>query len=355
MANPPTDRYEKERHPLRSDESLAASILISKHRDHLNWVLKLPNWKALVDRAMEDLEIPSSRQGVSRDTAILALAIESKHQLVKAILKRASNQLPTPLVIKLASLWGTNIGNRFQLENRLNSNQWESLRGKLLLRISIEHRKYKSAQNLLYQSYNALAKRIANKICLESSKRDDCQQEALLGLIKAIDHIETEEAFTSYAMQWIERSVRNYLIKNKLPISAPLNAISKALKDNHNDHPETSNLSILFNALEQTRLPFELFEAEPKPSEASAIPTEETPDFLAARSDTAHMIRNALLRLSAKQREVIRLKFGIHTDALSDQEIGEHTGITRQQVGRREKRALAKLFEILQPLSHELA
>ena len=155
MANPPTDRYEKERHPLRSDESLAASILISKHRDHLNWVLKLPNWKALVDRAMEDLEIPSSRQGVSRDTAILALAIESKHQLVKAILKRASNQLPTPLVIKLASLWGTNIGNRFQLENRLNSNQWESLRGKLLLRISIEHRKYKSAQNLLYQSYNA--------------------------------------------------------------------------------------------------------------------------------------------------------------------------------------------------------
>ncbi len=340
-----------------AEAQTVASILISKHRDHLDWALMLPQWEDLVDAALEQLNLKAARQGIGRKRALLALPIETKRDAIKFALERAPNRLPTGVAIKLASLWGVYVSHRNKLENRLNASQWNELKRRVCLRISIEHRKYKSAQNLLYQEYSDLASKVAIRVCLDPTKRDDCLQEARFALIKAIDHIQPKQSFGAYASQWIERHVRNYLIRNKLPISAPINLISQALVARASNGDPPKNLALLFNALEQSSFSIDELDFDKVDHESDSTLADDTPDKAAARSDMMTQVNCALQRLTRKQREIIHLKFGplANGSEPSNQEIGEAMGITGQQVGRRQKRALAHLAQILSPLVSELA
>lgn len=350
--NHPPDKVQALPHDSSRGLIDAASILISKHRNHLDWVLMLPTWETLVDQALRKLNVETTRQGISRKRTLLSLPLELKYETIKKALGHANNHLPIRFAIKMAGLWGIYINNRGQLESRLNSTQWDELKRSISLRMSVEHKKYKTAQNLLFQEYHALAQSISLQVCLDPSKREDCIQEARYALLKAIDSVQPNRNLKAYASQWIERGVRNFLIRNKLPISAPLNLISKALRARNSNSEIPKGLATIFHALENPQVSLdEIIEDHDERTQRNR------PDIVANQSDLNSLVREALENLTPKQQEVIRLKFGPHTgqDKSANQEIGSALGITGQQVGRRQKRALASLANILGPIANELA
>ena len=84
---------------------------------------------------------------------------------------------------------------------------------------------------------------------------------------------------------------------------------------------------------------------------------KHSPLKTAIRSDLATAVGSALNQLTPKQREVLAFRFGVLNREAIDtlQGIAKMTGISRQQVSRREKRALTQLQRIFIPLKHELA
>ena len=94
-----------------------------------------------------------------------------------------------------------------------------------------------------------------------------------------------------------------------------------------------------------------LLVAETIHDEGVKIPIEEV-----SKADVCHMITRLMGSLTEKQREVLRLRFGLGEDGFgrSLSEISKEVGISCQQVSMREKRALQKLGVILSPMLLEL-
>lgn len=77
---------------------------------------------------------------------------------------------------------------------------------------------------------------------------------------------------------------------------------------------------------------------------------DEQPFEIVLERERRELIREFLSDLTAKQRMVLRMRFGIlfHT-ALSLEEIGMLTGISKQAVWKTEQAALRKLRETISP------
>jgi len=306
---------------------------------------------------VEELELPNQRQGISFVQAVLSLPLESKRDLVKRLFESQPIRLRRRSAEALLSIWGIAAQNRYNAI--LTLSQWDDLKRGFSLKLAAGYRSYKNAQASLYQSYEYIAKQSAKELCLDRNKQDDCQQEAACGLLQAIDRIEPGRPFASYAFQWTRRRVRNFLMKNSLPISAPINLISEASRTNEHSSThtlDTRNLALALRNLQQPAIEFT--------DENWATATYEAPDEnealspieVASKRELVEQLEAALLQLSAKQREVLALRFGLLNREVVDtlQGIARVTGISRQQVARREKRALSKLESLFSPFQSEL-
>ena len=218
---------------------------------------------------------------------------------------------------------------------------------------------YKSAQSLLYSQYDYIARQAAREVCLDSSKLDDCFQEGACGLLQAIDRIEANRPFASYAFQWTQRRIRNFLMKNSLPISAPINLISQASQTDRPEgeaRPETRLLALALRSIREPSIEFDdALNGQRSDSEQGYL-AESCPIEVASRRELVEQLEAALLELTAKQREVLALRFGVLNQEAIDtlQGIARTIGISRQQVTRRERRALSKLANAIMPLRSEL-
>lgn len=342
-----------------SDEARqAACLVIVRFRSALDATLSMSEWQNDIRVAVESLRLPSQRQGISFVQAVLALPLESKRDVVNRLFESHSARLKRRSALALIHAWG--IIDKPSSGAELTLSQWRDLRRGLTLRLASHYRSYKNAQNLLYQSYDYIAAQAAKEICRNSSRMDDCEQEGALGLLQAIDRIEPDRPFASYAFQWTKRRIRNYLMKNSLPISAPINLISKASRSKNTDKKkslDTRTLALALNCLQQPYLEFsdELMDPFSSPIE---LETEIlSPIAAAVRADWVEILEKALSQLSSKQREVLAFRFGVLNQEVVGtlQGIARATGISRQQVARREKRALTKLESLFTPLIKELA
>lgn len=346
--------------PLRDgvDERVARAI-VAAHRARLNWLLRVPEWMPFYERGVVALALPGRRQGIAWEAALEALLLEQKHQLVRWVVGRFNQHLSREVAQLMCRVVGLERFSEIDLDSVLTLRQWGRLREALIFRLSREHARYKHAQQLLFVAHHGLVDAVVGRIVFAETHRADCAQEGRVALLHAIDRADTEGDFQAYAGCWIRRAVRNHLVRQRLPVHAPINLVVQALSTPETggspEEPGTSpgdeRLRIL--VLEMLRHPavsLDQPDEDDRPAFANTLadPSAELPSDAADRADLQGWLAHGLDDLTAKQREVLELRFGLRgTGPHTLSEIARGAGISHQQVSMRAKRALERLERAL--------
>lgn len=336
------------------EEQVARSI-VAAHRARLNWMLRIPEWSDLCEQGVAALGLPGRRQGISLDAALDALALEHKHQLVRWVVTQFNRHLSREVAQRLCRIVGVERFSEVELDSALTLRQWGRLREAMLFRLAREHARYKHAQQWLFVSFHGLIEPVVAQIVFAQTHRADAAQEARLALVHAIDRVDTSGEFAAYATCWIRRAVRNHLVRQRLPVHAPVNLIVRATASGAPETPAGSPSAARLEAvlLEMLRHPAvsldrEPPEGEPPLAETLADSEGECPARAAVRADIHGLVARGLDTLTPKQRDVLVQRYGLGgAPARTLAEIARGAGISHQQVSMRERRALERLESTL--------
>ncbi len=352
------------------DEEVIRQVIIA-YRAKLVWMLKIPEWSHLFEEGVSVLNLPCARRGISAAAALDSLLIEQKFDLLLWVLQHANCRLSSRTGERLDRMFGVDRLNCLRLDVVLTMREWAELKEGLLSRLRKEHKRYKHAQNVLYYSYRYLVEKVVGQFCFDVNNSADAIQEGSIALIRAIDKIGDEGRFLAYAIAWIKRYVRNYLLAQKLPVYAPINALSDALisyvqlVQDEGESTECEGIGVNKRKallLDYLRGPNVSFDEASGAGEGLLVAETicdddvEAPIDRVSRADICAMIGRLMESLTEKQQEVLRMRFGFDEQGVvrSLTDIAEVVGISHQQVSMREKRALQKLGGILSPMLLEL-
>jgi RNA polymerase primary sigma factor len=196
----------------------------------------------------------------------------------------------------------------------------------------------------------------------------DLIQEGNIGLMKAVDRFQFRRGFkfSTYATWWIRqaitRAVADYGRTIRLPVHVieSLNRLEKerkALRAEHGREPTpldlaerlqmpTSKVRLLLDA-RKTPYSLDMKIGEDESTELGEVLRDvsvRTPEEAVLDTDAAKEVERALEPLSDREREVLRMRYGLGTDREHTlEEIGRHLSVTRERVRQIESRALQKL------------
>ena len=367
----PVNKFSEKNVSLSEVDELTVRQVIVAYRAKLIWMLKIPEWSHLFEEGISVLNLPSGRRGISAAAAVDSLLIEQKFDLLLWVLQHANTRLSSRTGERLDRMFGVDQLNCLRLDTVLTMKEWDALKEGLIFRLRREHGRYKHAQNVLYYSYRYLVEKVVGQFCFDVNDCADALQEGSVALLRAIDKVEGEGRFMAYAIFWIKRYVRNYLLSQKLPVYAPVNVLSEAVIDHaqsgqeegrsekHERMDVDKRKALLLDYLRAPNVSFE----EISGGEGGVLMAEtirddsvEVPIDRVSRTDVCAMIKRLMESLTKKQQEVLRMRFGLDKEGVgrSLSEIAEVVGISYQQVSMREKRALQKLGVILSPMLLEL-
>jgi RNA polymerase primary sigma factor len=196
----------------------------------------------------------------------------------------------------------------------------------------------------------------------------DLIQEGNIGLMKAVDRFQHRRGlkFSTYATWWIRqgitRAIADYGRTIRLPVHifesvAKLSKVRQALAAELGRPPTMIELAektgqsidkvmVLLEAAKGTESLDDMVGAddETRRSDLVADATVPTPEDLAVRSRMATDLETAMAPLTDREREVLRLRFGLGLDReMTLVEIGRRLSLTRERVRQIEAKALAKL------------
>jgi RNA polymerase primary sigma factor len=197
----------------------------------------------------------------------------------------------------------------------------------------------------------------------------DLIQEGNIGLMKAVDRFQFRRGlkFSTYATWWIRqaitRGVADYGRTIRLPVHIveSLNKITRARRDLARElgrDPSPAELAVrvglplgkLELLLDAARQPASLDapvqggEEETRLGTLLRDATVGSPEDAAIRRDLAEHIERVLEPLTDREKEVLRLRYGLGTDReYTLEEIGRRLSVTRERVRQIEARALGKL------------
>ena len=196
----------------------------------------------------------------------------------------------------------------------------------------------------------------------------DLIQEGNIGLMKAVDRFQFRRGFkfSTYATWWVRqavgRAVADYGRTIRLPVHVieSLNRLTKERRTlaaalGRDPRPEELAEKLQL-ALGKVQLLLEASKA-PTSLEAPVGEDEETrlgdmvrdeaaqsPEETAMRNQMADEVERAMAPLSDREREVMRLRYGLGTDREHTlEEVGRKLFITRERVRQIEAKALAKM------------
>lgn len=341
------------------EERVARTIIVA-HRARLGWMLRIPEWIELFEQGVAALALPGRRQGIGWVAALEALPIEHKHQLVRWVAVHFNRHLSREVAQQLCRVVGLERFSEIDLDSVLTLRQWGRLREAMLFRLAREHARYKHAQHLLFIHYHGLVEPFVGQIVMAERHRADCAQEARVALLHAIDRVDTSGDFRAYASSWIRRAIRNFLVRQRLPVYAPVNLVVEATATAR-DASECASQADAVTAhrlqsvlLEMLRHPTVSFDAESVESrgaglaEVLADADEPSPAVSAEHTDLRGWVMRSLDTLTDKQRDVLVRRFGVDGEQpWSLLEIAREAGISHQQVSMRERRALQRLERVL--------
>jgi RNA polymerase primary sigma factor len=196
----------------------------------------------------------------------------------------------------------------------------------------------------------------------------DLIQEGNIGLMKAVDRFQFRRGFkfSTYATWWIRQAITRAIADHGRTIRLPVHVIEslnrlekerKALRTETGREPTAEDIAdrmkmpvskvrLLLDA-QKTPYSLEMKIGEDEGTELGEILRDRSvrsPEDTALESDLSNEVERALAPLSDREREVLRLRYGLGADReYTLEEIGKRLEVTRERVRQIESRALQKL------------
>jgi RNA polymerase primary sigma factor len=196
----------------------------------------------------------------------------------------------------------------------------------------------------------------------------DLIQEGNIGLMKAVDRFQFRRGFkfSTYATWWIRQAITRAVADHGRTIRLPVHVIEslnklekerKALRVEHGREPTAyeiaekldmpvSKVRLLLDA-QKTPYSLEMKIGEDEGTELGDVLRDRsvrTPEDTALESDLSNEVERALAPLSDREKEVLRLRYGLGADReYTLEEIGKRLSVTRERVRQIESRALQKV------------
>jgi RNA polymerase primary sigma factor len=194
----------------------------------------------------------------------------------------------------------------------------------------------------------------------------DLIQEGNIGLMKAVDRFQYRRGFkfSTYATWWIRqaitRAIADYGRTIRLPVHVidSLNRLSRVrhtLAEELGREPAPEELARRMDVpvgkvqllLQSIKTPYSLEMPVGEDTELGALLEDEsvrTPEEMVLHGDLAVQVERAMAPLGDREREILRLRYGIGQDRAHTLEgSGRRLSLTRERVRQLEARALAKL------------
>ena len=227
---------------------------------------------------------------------------------------------------------------------------------------------YRKASNELIVSNLRFVVSVAKKFQGQGRPLEDLISEGNLGLIKAAERFDETRGFKfiSYAVWWVRQSILQSLSEHSRMVRVPLNRqgditkIVKAAEELEHQYERPPLVEEI--AKHVSKLPHEVahtiqisrrhqsldmpFSDTDSNSLMDVIPDPQVrePDAELVHDSLKQEIRSALDTLKNRERDVIKMYFGIDQDyALTLNEIGEEFHLTRERVRQIKEKAIRRL------------
>jgi len=196
----------------------------------------------------------------------------------------------------------------------------------------------------------------------------DLIQEGNIGLMKAVDRFQFRRGFkfSTYATWWIRQAITRAIADHGRTIRLPVHVIEslnrlekerKALRTETGREPTAEDIAdrlkmpvskvrLLLDA-QKTPYSLEMKIGEDEGTELGEVLRDRSirsPEDTALESDLSNEVERALAPLSDREKEVLRLRYGLGAEReYTLEEIGKRLAVTRERVRQIESRALQKL------------
>ncbi len=236
----------------------------------------------------------------------------------------------------------------------------------LLAEIETSDRRVRQAKKELMEANLRLVVSVAKRYLGSDLSLLDLIQEGNIGLMKAVDRFQYRRGFkfSTYATWWIRQAITRAIADHSRTIRIPvhmvetLNRISRVNRAMVNElgrEPTPEELAQRTGVpakkvrliLESSRKPLSLETPIGEDSELGDFLEDKSagsPNDTLMTQDLTTQVERALATLSPKEKEILRLRFGIGEEGEHTlEEVGRRFAVTRERIRQIEAKALRKL------------
>jgi RNA polymerase primary sigma factor len=312
-------------------------------------------------RAQLESQIDRTRKAIAEDLAAQPIRPSLVDDIVTELRHmddqfRSLEQLPREQRLKRCQ----------ELETRVGLTRAEFR--KRYARVQASEDTVREEKRLLMEANLRLVVSIAKRYMNRGLSFLDLIQEGNLGLMKAVDRFQFRRGFkfSTYATWWIRQAITRAIADHGRTIRLPVHVIEslnrlekerKALRSERGRDPSPDDLAerlkmpvskvrLLLDA-QKTPYSLEMKVGEDESTELGELLRDtsiRSPEEATLEGDLSHEVTRALAPLSDREREVLRLRYGLGTDReYTLEEIGRRLSVTRERVRQIESRALQKV------------